>query len=225
VRLAADPAALVLPGPRSGKPEEISFGDAEMAGAIRLLSYHPSSVAIIPFLIDQAANGNFQPFAAQFAMIAESMSDALNIGMHNAVVCTEDSPWFETENISREQLDATYIGPVQLDSLEAMCSVWPAGVIDDEFKVAVTSDTPVLLLSGEADPITPPEYGDMAAVSFRNALHLTGKNQGHGQAPRGCVSDIIGDFVDAASVDELQTECMERLHAMPFFLGFGGPSP
>ena len=106
-----------------------------------------------------------------------------------------------------------------------ICSVWPRGIIDDEFKEPVNSDVPVLLLSGEADPITPPAYADMAAVDLGNALLLTGKKQGHGQAARGCVADIIGDFVDAASIEGLETACMERLHAMPFFLDFSGPSP
>ena len=224
-RLAEDPVDVRMANPVSGRPEEIRFGDAEMAGAIRLLSYHPTSVALLPLLIDEAVNENYAPFAAQFMMIAENMSDALNIGMHNAVVCTEDAPYFAGEGVSREALDATYIGPVNLDALEAICSVWPKGIMDDEFKVPVSSDVPVMLLSGDADPITPPAYGDMAAVDLDNAIHLTGRNQGHGQAPRGCVSDIIGDFIDTASIEDLDTGCMERLHAMPFFLDFSGPSP
>jgi len=224
-RLADEPVTIMIANPVTGLPEEVRFSDMEMAGALRLLSYHPSSVALMPLLINQAVNENYTPLAAQFMMIAENMADALSIGMHNAVVCTEDAPYFEGEDITRDALDATYMGPIQLDALDAICSVWPKGVIDDEFKTAVSSDVPVLLLSGEADPITPPAYGDMAAVDLGNALHLTGKKQGHGQAPRGCVSDIIGDFVDTASIEGLETECMERLHAMPFFLDFAGPSP
>jgi pimeloyl-ACP methyl ester carboxylesterase len=223
--LADEPVMIMMANPVTGQPEEVRFSEMEMAGAIRLLSYHPSSVALLPLFIEQAVNGNFTPLAAQFMMIAENMADALSIGMHNAVVCTEDAPYFEGEDIPRELLVATYIGPLQLDALDAICSVWPKGIIDDEFKVPVSSDTPVLLLSGEADPITPPSYADMAAVDLGNAIHLTGKKQGHGLAPRGCVSDIIGDFVDTASIEGLETECMERLHAMPFFLDFAGPSP
>ena len=205
--------------------EEVQFSDQEMAGALRLLSYHPSSVALMPLLIDEAVNGNFQPLAAQFMMVAESMSDAINIGMHNAVVCTEDAPWFGDSEITVDELDATYIGPLQLDSLDAMCSVWPIGVIDDDFKSPVASDVPVLLLSGEADPITPPAYADLAAVDLENAMHLTGKSQGHGLAPRGCTPGIIGDFVDAATFEGLDTACLDRLFAMPFFIDFSGPSP
>jgi hypothetical protein len=106
-----------------------------------------------------------------------------------------------------------------------MCSVWPRGVLDDGFKLPVSSDIPVLLLSGEADPVTPPAYADLAAVELRNTRHLTGQKQGHGQAPRGCMPEIIGAFVATASVEGLQTDCLERLHAMPFFLDYAGPSP
>ncbi|MGI9202608.1 MAG: alpha/beta hydrolase [Woeseiaceae bacterium] len=225
VRLAEAPANVRIPDPRTGIPEDVQLGDQDMAGALRLLSYHPSSVALMPLLIDQAVNENYLPLAAQFMMISESMADALNIGMHNAVVCTEDAPYFAGENITTEELEATYIGPLQLESLDAICSVWPQGLLDEDFKEPVASDIPVLLLSGEADPITPPAYADLAAVDLANFTHLTGAKQGHGQAPRGCMPDIIGDFVAAADATALETDCLERLHAMPFFLDFSGPAP
>lgn len=224
-RLAADAVTVQLMNPVTGAADQVEFGADDMAGALRLLSYHPTTVALMPLLIDQAVNDNFAPLAAQVLMISESLSDSINIGMHNAVVCTEDAPFFDGENVTQEELAATYIGPVQLEALVAICSVWPKGVLDEGFKEPVSSDIPVLLLSGEYDPITPPTYGDAAAVELENFTHLTGANQGHGQAPRGCMSDIIGDFVASADLDSLETECMERLHAMPFFLDFSGPAP
>ncbi len=223
--LAAEPVTVRMPDPLTGTPDEVRFSDVEMSAALRLLLYHPSSVALIPLLVDEAIAGNYQPLAAQFRMVASSMSETINIGMHNAVMCTEDAPYFAAENITQDQLEATYMGPLQLDALEAMCSVWPAGVLDEHFKEPVASDTPVLLLSGEDDPIAPPAYADLAAVDLGNALHLTGKRQGHGLAPRGCMPGIIGDFVETASVESLDTDCLERLHAMPFFLDYSGPSP
>ena len=105
-----------------------------------------------------------------------------------------------------------------------ICSVWPAGVLDDQFKSPVSSDVPVLLLSGEADPITPPRYAELAAVDLSNARLLTGRKQGHGQAPRGCMPDVMADFVATTNVEELEVECLDRLFAMPFFLDFSGPS-
>ena len=222
--LADEPVIITLPNPVSGIPEEIRFGRQEMAAALRLLSYHPNSVALMPMLINEAIEGNFAPLAAQFMMISESMSEALSLGMHNAVVCTEDVPFFTGENVERDALDATYIGPVQLDALEAICSVWPAGVLDEQFRTPLSTDAPVLLLSGEADPITPPRYAELAAVDLGNARLLTGHKQGHGLAPRGCMSDVIGEFVETADPQALEVDCLERLFAMPFFLDFAGPS-
>jgi pimeloyl-ACP methyl ester carboxylesterase len=224
-RLIEEPVTVSMAHPVNGALEDITFDDNNMAGALRLLSYSPQSVALIPLLIDEAVNGNFAPLAAQFLMISAGMAEQLSVGMHNAVVCTEDFPYFAGEAVSRVALAATYIGPVQLDALEAICSVWPKGVLDEDFKTPVATDIPVLLLSGEADPITPPAYADLAAVDLGNALHLTGKRQGHGQAPQGCMPQVIGRFVESASFEGLQTDCLNRLFAMPFFLDFSGPSP
>jgi len=224
-RLADAPVPLNIANPMTGQREEIEFSDEELAGALRLLSYSPATVALMPLLIHEAAEENYFPLAAQSMMVAESLSEGISIGMHNAVVCTEDAPFFGGENVDREVLEATYMGPLQLDSLEAICSIWPKGLLDEEFKMPVESDIPVLLLSGEADPITPPGYAEMAAVDLGNALLLTGRRQGHGQAHRGCMPKIISDFVDSAEIAGLDTDCFERVFAMPFFLDFSGPAP
>ena len=224
-RLADTPVTLDIANPVTGQHEEIEFGDGELAAALRLLSYSPSTVALMPLLVHEAAQENYLPLAAQYMMIVENVTASMSIGMHNAVVCAEDAPFFSGENIDRQTLEATYMGPLQIDTLDAICSVWPTGPLDEEFKLPVKSDIPVLLLSGEADPITPPRYAEMAAVDLGNALHLVGRKQGHGQAPRGCMPEIIGDFVASADIDTLETDCLERVFAMPFFLGFSGPSP
>jgi len=222
--LIDEPVTIVLPDPLTGEPEELSFGPQELAAALRLLSYHPNSVALMPMLINEAIRGNYAPLASQFLMIAASVSKAMSIGMHNSVVCTEDAPYFAGEQISRDALDATYIGPLQLDALQTICSVWPKGVLDKDFKTPLASDLPVLLLSGEADPVTPPRYAELAAIDLDNARLLTGRKQGHGQAPRGCMPDLIAEFVETANGHDLDAGCFDRVHAMPFFLDFAGPS-
>lgn len=223
--LAQQVVSLELPNPVTGRPQQLTFGIGEMAAAVRLLSYHPNSIALIPLLIDEAAKGNYAPLAAQFLQIAESMSDALALGMHNAIVCTEDVPFIDPAAISEEALAQTYIGPVQADALAAICSIWPRGPIDDDFKTPVVSDKPVLLLSGEADPITPPYFADQVALTLGNVMHITGAEQGHGQAMRGCMPDILGRFVETASIEDLGEDCFNAVFSMPFFLDFSGPSP
>jgi len=42
---------------------------------------------------------------------------------------------------------------------------------------------------------------------------------------RGCMPDIIGRFVEHASVNELEADCYSDVFSMPFFLDFSGPAP
>ena len=219
------PIEVAVPHPNTGRIERLSFGPGHFAGAVRLLVYSPSTIALLPLFIHEAGQGNYGPLAAQFMLTALQMQDTLAIGMHNAVMCTEDIPFLDTTTIDHDLIAASYMGSFQLEMLEAMCSVWPAGPIDAEFKVPLTTDIPFLLLSGDADPITPPRYADMAAVDLGKAAHLVGKHQGHGQITVGCMGRIVADFVAAADPASLDAKCMERSFVTPFFLDFAGPAP
>ncbi|MBT8091279.1 MAG: alpha/beta hydrolase [Gammaproteobacteria bacterium] len=224
-QLEGAPVTIEVPHPDTGRPESIAFGRGELAIAVRLLAYHPSSIALLPLLINEAGNGNYAPLGSQFMMTATALSEALSLGMHNAIMCTEDIPFLNRNEIDYASIAASYMGVFQLDALETICSVWPAGPIDAGFKEPLATDLPVLLLSGDADPITPPRYAEMAAVDLRNARHLIGRHQGHGQIGVGCNRRLVATFVDAADPAAIDAECLERSFVMPFFLDFSGPSP
>lgn len=224
-RLEEGPVIVRLQNPSNGRLESVDFGTDQLAGAVRLLAYHQSTIAIMPLSINAAANDNFIPLAAQFQMTVGELGESLAIGMHNAVMCTEDAPFYDQDKIDQAALGKTYIGPIQLQAISAICDVWPAGTLDDDLREPLDTDMPVLLLSGDADPITPPGYAIRAMVDLGNAIHLIGKNQGHGQASVGCMPRIMADFVESADPQGLDTECMQRSFALPFFLDFSGPQP
>ena len=223
--LRIEGVAISVPHPTTGRPEEVTFSSAEFSAAVRLLAYHPTSMALLPLFIHEAGKGNFIPLGAQYMMTMIALMDALSLGMHNSVMCTEDVPFYDESTIDYASIEASYMGMFQLDALEAICSVWPAGPIDDEFKAPLATGLPVLLLSGDADPITPPRYADLAAVDLENSVHLIGKNQGHGQLGVGCTRLLFADFIETADPTSLDAECLERSFVMPFFLDFSGPNP
>jgi pimeloyl-ACP methyl ester carboxylesterase len=90
---------------------------------------------------------------------------------------------------------------------------------------ATPSDAPVLLLSGEFDPITPPRYAERAARGYRNSRLLVAAGQGHGVVARGCVPLLISDFIDHADPAALEAGCLERLAPDAFFVNLLGPPP
>ncbi len=224
-RLSEAPVEVQFQHPVTGELRVESIDVMHLNAAVRLLLYSPSTVALLPLMINDAANGNYAPFAGQFYAISESMAAQLNIGMHNAVMCTEDEPFIDREAVDREQLSTTYMGPLMFDAIEAMCSVWPQGVLDDNLLTPLVTDIPVLLLSGDADPITPPAYADMAAESMSNAVAIALPDQGHGVAAVGCMPRVLGKFVADQRLEDPEPDCLERAFVMPFFLDYSGPAP
>ncbi|MEM1435570.1 MAG: alpha/beta hydrolase [Pseudomonadota bacterium] len=214
-----------LAHPVTGKAETLELTYGHLAVALRLGSYAPESASLIPLQIHQAANvGNFTPVAAQALRVIDQLTSTMAYGMHNAVVCTEDVPYFDFDPVAmREQLAATYLGPEQVDALQAICAVWPAGVIDPGFKAPLESAVPTLLLSGEFDPITPPANAEAVLPGLSNARHLVAPGQGHGVIARGCVPRLLREFIEAADPAALDAECLERLTPDPFFVDLMGP--
>lgn len=223
--LQNEPQSVSLPDPRTGETVTQRLSQAELSGVVRLLSYSPSTVALLPMLIDSAWNqNNLLPLAAQARTLESQLEEMLAIGMHNSIVCTEDAPFYDTVNVDREALADTYLGTLLFDSLENMCSVWPIGVMDDDFKEALTSDIPVLLLSGENDPVTPPAYADKALQGFSQHQHIVGARQGHGLIAQGCVRKLAAQFLADDEPLPLDSDCSAALSAMPFFIDFQGPA-
>lgn len=225
-RLDTSPVQVELPDPVTALPRRTDFSAQDLAVAVRLLSYTSESVSFLPLLLHHAFHRqDFVPLAAQVLMVSEQLEESLSYGMHNAVVCTEDVPFYDPGAIDREALEGTYLGASQLDALLEICALWPAGVIDEGFKSPVASDKPVLLLSGTADPVTPPANARHVVQHLENALAIEVEGQGHGVAPLGCVPRLMAKFVAQASVEALDTDCVENLRPAPFFISFTGPAP
>jgi pimeloyl-ACP methyl ester carboxylesterase len=84
---------------------------------------------------------------------------------------------------------------------------------------------PALLLSGEADPITPPQYAEEVARQLPNSLHVVAPGMGHGALVRGCISRLAADFIERGTAAGLVTDCVEAIEPPPFFVSPTGPVP
>ncbi len=224
-RLARSPIAMTIPDPRSAVATPLEFSYLHLAVAVRLHSYTDDTASLLPYLIHEAAQDRPQALAAQALLVSRSLGEQIANGMHNAVVCTEDVPFIPKEALADAAIEQSYLGRVFVDSLQAMCSVWPRGVIDADFHAPLISDVPTLLLSGENDPVTPAKYGERAARSFKQGQHIVVPEQGHGQLNSPCVSRIMARFIEQASITNLDTRCVAKQAAAPFMLNATSPGP
>lgn len=213
---------IVISHPRTGEGVELHFTADTLAGALRFLAYSPESQMMIPYLIHEAATTHSpQRLASQAMIVLDQMSEMIAIGLNFAVGCSEDWPAWPDD---LDQSD-TLLGNSMSELYEQVCSWWPVGEVAADFHRPFDSDVPILLLSGEFDPVTPPEYGEEAAEQFSNSLHLMAPGRGHIVITNGCMSSIASQFVRQASVEALDLECMEQLGNEPFFLNLLGPAP
>ena len=221
--LAAHPLQVQLPDPTSGEPRTLEIDATSLAAAVRMASYSTATVALLPYVLDRASRGDYTPLAAQLLGFSAHLDRQLAYGMNLAVSCTEDLP--RVTAADRVRATQTFLGAAQFGMLDAMCAGWPAGVLDADLYGPLAAPVAALVLSGELDPVTPPEFGARAAAAFADARHVVVAGQAHGQLAVGCTPRLLAVFFEAGTTRGLDTTCLEHAAPAPFVLGPSGPAP
>lgn len=215
-KLEEEPVDVTIPHPVTGNPLQLTLTSTLLTNIIFNTLYAPELVAMLPFAIHQAyIEDNYAPLITQAYLIDAGIYD----GMFYAVTCTEDAPLISAGTGEQDMFENS------LQTFVEVCKAWPQGEPPQVVHEAVASDVPVLMLSGEADPITPPWHAEQLASSLNNSLHLIFKGMGHGNSIHECTMRIMASFVESASINGLDTTCMENVEPPPFFVDFSGPQP
>ena len=202
---------------------ETSISADEFLGFIRQVLYSREAQRLIPFIIDQALEGNYQPVIALSGQYAETN---INQGMFLSVICSEDFSLIDNTMLADQSGNDYLIGTELFNRvvLEA-CEFWPRRELPAAYFEPVTEDRPVLIFSGANDPITPPVWGELVRQNLPNSLHLVLEGFGHGTLFTQCTASIMNDFIESGSLEDLETECTGRFERRPFFVSPGGSAP
>jgi pimeloyl-ACP methyl ester carboxylesterase len=206
-----------IQNPLTGEYDELTVTKDYVAIALRLFSYSSNSMNLVPLMIDKANKGQYETVASQALMIGSILQEGIS-NVEMSIICAEDAPFYNLEPAPENNL----FGDNFLERTIKSCDLWPHIREDASFKEAVVSDLPVLLLSGELDPVTPPEFAELTMKTLSNSQHLIAKGQGHNVFPQGCMPEIITQFFNEPK-DELDTECMQDFNYNPFFINMMGP--
>lgn len=212
-----------LTHPRTGERGEVIFTRELFASILFGALYSPALSALLPRLLEDAAAGDYQGLLALGFAGEATSDDPISQGMFLSVVCSEDRPYITRAEIEAETKN-TFFGSTMFDTRLKPCEFWPRAEIAAGYHDAVKSDVPVLIFSGELDPITPPVWGEQAKRSLRNSRHIVVPGTGHGTIAAGCVPRLTARFLDEASVAGLDESCVRNLHRPPFFVNYSGPA-
>lgn len=210
-RLDAAPVTVEAEGV-GGLPYEVEIdGDGFMDLVFEAL-YDPFIIAELPAILVTIAEGNDGPLEL-LASYAAYFDYGSSLGMYLSVQCSEEVPFNDTDRIRAvrpeyRRLDAA--AREQIASVRAGCGVWNVSRGDTRENEAVESDIPTLVLAGEFDPITPPEYGRDTARTLSRSFVYEFRGFTHGVLDAGCPMEIVAAFLDdpdappdATCVDEL----------------------
>lgn len=219
-RLEQNPAEITIPHPLTNRLLNLTVTPHLLTSIVFSTLYVPDLVATLPVSIHAAyTDENYVPLVSLAFMIDAGLYD----GLFYAVTCSEDAPLIDPAEAARRSAGSVF-GNRTID-FAAVCANWPRGDVSASFRAPVQSDVPVLILSGQADPITPPHHAEKAAESLSNDLHIIFPNMGHGNLASRCVANILRDFIEAGSLDGLDTSCVSNIEPPPFFVNFSGPRP
>jgi len=224
--LSEHAVAVSVANPQTGSMAHFEFGAEQLATVLRLGSYSSDYAALLPLMLHAAAaRADYTPLAQQFLFIEHTFGGRIATGMNYSVVCAEDIALFDAHALDRAALAGSYMGTTQLDALQSVCRNWPRGPVDADLHAPLTSAVPALLLSGSADPVTPPAYARQAARGFPHSLSIVLEGFGHGQLTAACMDRVMAQFLMRASVSALDVSCTKNARPLAFFTSLNGPPP
>jgi pimeloyl-ACP methyl ester carboxylesterase len=205
-RLQARPESVWITDPRTEDSVQVPFDRDRLAAAVLFALYNSGTAAQLPWWIQEAESGNLGPLADFAARFATGLAPQFSFGMMMAVACAEDAARYTLAEAER-LAEGTWLGTRLARDFLASCAEWPDAEVEPEYWGYTRAEAPTLILSGQGDPVTPPEWADRVAEHLPNARHVVFTDNGHGATQSPCGSRLFTDFVAAGSVEDLDAAC------------------
>lgn len=224
-KLEQAPVEVALAHPTTGEALTLPLDGDAAAGVVRMLVYSEESAAILPPLLRAAERGELAPLAAQL-VLGEKLEHTMSQPMHLSVLCAEDIAEVPGGAAGAADDGTSPVFPDFQADMRRTCAHWPHATVDSAFHDdEPASPTPALLLSGSADPVTPPAYAEAARRTLPNSVHVTAQGLGHNVMFRGCVPDVVARFLKTPEPAALDVSCAAKLGPFPVFVDGLGPAP
>jgi pimeloyl-ACP methyl ester carboxylesterase len=213
-RLAKQPVRVQVKHPKTGRPVTVELTRSAAADALRFALYSPDKASQVPLRVHLAAQGDYRELARTAVMLRSRLQQGLALGLLFSVSCAEDLPFIDPKEIPTATR-GTFYGDERVRDQLAVCGIWPHAPLPAGWGALIHSDVPVLLFSGERDPVTPPPDAALVAKGFPHGLLVTIPHGTHAGAG-DCQERLIADFIDRGSTQGLDLSCIKAAPPEPF---------
>ncbi|HEX6037284.1 alpha/beta hydrolase [Longimicrobium sp.] len=218
-RIRQGPVTAEIRDRETGRMTRLSMSYGTFAETLRKMMYDPGMASTVPFVVHRAFEGDYRPLIRYGLGDRRGSADS-SWGLYLALTCSEDVPFIDQAAAAAEN-GRTLLGDYRVRQQAAACEGWPRHAVAADYHQPLRSDAPVLLISGELDPVTPASGGTLAARTLPNSLHVIVPGGAHGSGGMndgGCVQGLLMRFVQQASVRGLDTACVAGIRRPPFVI-------
>jgi pimeloyl-ACP methyl ester carboxylesterase len=181
--------------------------------------YRREEIPGLPLLIARAVAGDEDALAGFVPDVLDGPF-GISEGMYWSIQCGEEVAFGDLETTLAA---SSLLNPALRDefalgarSTYAICAGWGMRAPDPVENMPVVSDIPALVLSGEFDPITPPEWGRAVAADLSNSFFFEFPTVGHGVIRSDtCARDMALAFLNDPTT-EPDSSCMADLPPLAF---------
>jgi pimeloyl-ACP methyl ester carboxylesterase len=217
-KLNAHPAAMKLTQPdlggigTIGKQLDALLDGNGLLGFLFQTLYGSDLLPSIPALIYMAKDGNFTAIAQLQSQFLGQNKD-ISRGMYYSVECYEEVPFDSLAKAEAaykaEQPYADALGTAQgtFDS----CKIWNIPSAPASEDLAVISAVPSMVIAGQFDPVTPPDWSKQAASTLSKSYFFQVPGAGHGPSlSEDCPQKMVLAFFDNPSAAP-DSSCLNQI--------------
>lgn len=222
-RVREAPVSAEIFDEQAKEKRSIQVSERVVIQTVRYMLYNALAALEIPATLHAAASGDWGPLAQSAWVRAGGLMGGMPDGLYLSVTCSEDLATLDAES-ARTLSKGTFLGNFRVDQQIAACEHWTKAPIPASFYEPVRSDVPTLIISGERDPVTPPEGGEQVARGLPNSRHLVVPDGGHGWfGLRGaeCADALTAELIRTGSVEGLDiAACAASIERPDFVLSY-----
>jgi len=227
-RLNAEPVQLPIVNVDTG--ELITYfpiNGWDLTVAVFQLAYITEVLPLLPSIVGEAYAGNYTPLSVLFSLLFQQAGDSsaapfFAATMQAAVQCYDDIPFVSAEDFIRVRSQNLRGQPLSIivafnEAYKEICSNLGLGTDTPVFEdQPVTSDVPSFLISGEFDPITPPQTAYDTAATLSRSTVVVYPRGGHTPGfSSPCLLDAMAAFIENPGTAP-DTSCIAAEAPLPF---------
>jgi pimeloyl-ACP methyl ester carboxylesterase len=211
-RFADGPVATSYIPPGMDTPASLPIG--ELADGIHQLMYQSGTYVQLPFLIHTlATTEDWGPVIKSYQEHYGSNGDEDRLLlMPHVIFCSEPAWGIEPDQVERFSPGSYYTAGVVewAKNEQKLCAALPKPDPSLIYGPGKPAPLSALMFNSLLDPQNPPSNMDLALKEFTNSRVVVEPTEGHDTSASPCRWDIVAQYIEQGSVDELDISCLEE---------------